>query len=80
MYKLTAVDTLPGRDLYSRGKNQAVLKDFIESGNKIALYEGWGNKNVSNAVKCLVSTAKRYNLPVYVVVRSGKVYLVRKDV
>lgn len=83
MFKLTPVknyEEVIGR-FYNRTKNYIVLDDFLNSGEKCCLYEGWTAADAGSAASSLLQSAHRYHLDLIdVVSRGDKVYIIRKDV
>ena len=76
--KLKKVDVIPTEQEHS-GKNKRLMQDFLESGYKVAEVEIDENQKLRNTANTLRVVAKRKNMPIRVVERSGKIYLKRTD-
>ena len=78
--RFVALSELPqGVRYYKYGKNQKLLAEFLESGEKFAEVSDWTNGTAANCATSLSGTAKKFNFGVTIISRGGKVYLIRND-
>lgn len=64
---------------YKRTKNYELLDEFMNSGMLAAEVKDFTQKTAKHCRNSLDTSAKRFKIPVYVILREGHVYLIRKE-
>ena len=75
-YEFLPVEQIP--NVYKRTKNQQLLEDFLASG--MPACELKINDTAKKPASNLRSAAKHFSLPVTVISRHDKIYLIRREI
>lgn len=78
--KFVKVDNIPGERVRKRGEMRDLLDEFMKMNTKSVKVEDHGYKDSKLAYMAFRRAVNRWVYPIDVTLRSGNVYLIRRDI